>query len=559
MEFRKRYHFFRLTQPTLWVIAASIFFITVQWLYNYILWHTDGNIPPSAGDSFNYLFNIHKFAVGQRFLSIPNELATGAFNYFYGLISIIFHLQPDTIYYLGFFFSKVALLWALIYFFYSVSLPETTIAILLLILGAFSGTGEIHGFYWAVPSLWMVIVFLILLGMAFRKIAWWLIVPVAFFLVNVHPMANYLIVIVAGMYGLLSLLRTNTGHLLRLILVLLVVVLANQLYVIEISRARTLGASQLNNVAEVSKAFVSKVDPAGGEVRAPAESPSAQAPVSVILWTNVTQKIKNDSASSDYSTVYLQKQLIQWFPSLPVFWNAYLAFFFTIPYSYIVFVPLLILIIYLVFQRPNWPIISLFIVSFLVSLAALSHPQGYRAILFLWPATLMVLGLGVARGILQKKALAIMSIRIPARIIKAISIVFLVSLLVLWLGYSGFFLNRIARAASGHWDTTCVQEILAKSRPTEPIYYSGYDLSSSAMIAHGLYERQNIEYMQWGQYISSEQLPKVFILDRYLSRDPTTAIGQEKVRDTISQIEREYNLKRTERSCGAYTYWLLNK
>lgn len=187
------------------LLISSFFFLAWKYFFLHILWK-GRLLAPEPDDSYTYISHIASVIDCQRVLFCETpfiSLQTGS-GYIYlsyriilGIFGRITSISPETIYYLSFYAGTLLLLLALIPFIKIFTSDKKLLPYALFFLALYHGMGEIHGFYWVVPSFFATCLFFILATFILSKKEFptWPFLLIALFYTYFHPMSVYLIAI----------------------------------------------------------------------------------------------------------------------------------------------------------------------------------------------------------------------------------------------------------------------------------------------------------------------------------------------------------------------------
>ena len=378
-------------------VFVSLLFLFFQILISYILWHRTGDIPPGFGDSLIYIYGINKLIIHHNlfpytyYLNFSEHFTYIGYNSLMGVLGILTGFSGEKIFHYSFFFGKIVLLLALVYLLKGLFAKEKKATILsLLFLAFFVGDGSIHGFFWVVPSFFMVIIFFILFGLILdeRHNSYWLLVPLSFFYVTIHPISSYSVIIFI-IFTALSFfwykemfrksLKITTLLTASVIIFQIVIALTSQysyLYYkdsIAVPNSYVEFENKNNSINSLAYSISSMKDT------------SANSNIIQDSVPNISFKLFNKQIEK--SMTYFSKYL----PSMANEWNSYYSWFYRIP-------PLLILLCYSIYSnyragRKN--LLGLYFSSLFFSLGSIIHPFGGRSIIFLFPITIILFAAGV--------------------------------------------------------------------------------------------------------------------------------------------------------------------
>lgn len=225
-----------------WIILAAAFFILWKFFLIYSLWD-DRHIPPGPDDSYIYILHIDSTLRCDNFLSCQERAFAfdtyGGFDHlsyriFLGTIGKILGLDATATYHLSFYLGTLLLIPALIFFLLRLdSRAKGLVAFSLFTLALYNGSGSYHGFFWVVPSFFVFLIFLIILGILLddtiqRWYHWFfLLLPLAIY---THVLGLYFLAVLPIFFILYSLL-TRTFHKLLLKKILFLFGVAIAVYV----------------------------------------------------------------------------------------------------------------------------------------------------------------------------------------------------------------------------------------------------------------------------------------------------------------------------------------
>lgn len=159
-----------------WLVAlAAAYFLAAQLWMSWAVWQRTGNAPPEPDDSYAYITGIQLIArYGTPLPDLPGlpreqVLDTGmahvTYNLALGMIARATGCSPECVYFASFFVGKAVLLGALLFLFSRVRLSSEEQAGALAVLAMYAGDPATHGFYWVVPSFWLLVAFLVVAGL----------------------------------------------------------------------------------------------------------------------------------------------------------------------------------------------------------------------------------------------------------------------------------------------------------------------------------------------------------------------------------------------------------
>lgn len=437
--------------------AAAIVFLGYQLWISAAIWERRGNIPPGFDDSYSYIFDIRKVVEYETLLpetAYPprySHLKDLSYNYLLASAASLSGIPPAEVYRISFFAGKLVLLLVLLHLLLTLDGDRLVAAGALGALAAFSGGPEFHGFYWVVPSFWLLCTFLFWVSeMAGRVRCRGAVLTLSGLLGgSLHPIGPYLVAPLGLFFVLLRILdRRDPSWPAR-------------------SRSFFWIASGVLAAALLPAALA----------RLPHFEDIRSAPPHAVIWLGGgwPDLDSEGSAAGDARTVSL-------FPGLAGVWRTYLRFFLS-PFPLILLLGALGLIVR--FRR--WPLLALFLATLLFTLASTVHPYASRTCLFLWPATLMVLG---AAPVLGFREICLRTTRRSFRIALATCAVgALAALFVAWHSYNRTLIEASRRFAGASWNEECAGHLLSRTEgSSRPVYY-GSKYSVSTFLSAGLERR----------------------------------------------------------------------
>jgi len=382
------------------IILASTAFLAYQLYINFTIWDRTGNIPPGFGDSLGYIFGIEKVAKYHNlFPQIPYfgnyKLQPAHFSYFgynliFGFLGIILNTSGYNIFFYSFIFGKLVLLISCILLLKSL-LPDskTVVAFVLLSLGLFVGDGSIHGFFWVVPSFWMLVLFFLLITIinSPQKIKIFPVFLLCLLYITVHPLSIFSIFIFTT-YNIFLFIFTKKIHK-KAITVTAILVISAILWQICILGIPSLNKNN-NTPATPPKTVIQTIKEINNASNK-AQTNSVLYITKNIKKDDVVQQISNSAPSlpqvkifdellkKNSETTTIQKT------SFIAAWNSYFSWFFRLPF-------LLIILfggVYLSAKKKRWDLLSLYLSCLSFTLISMINPMGHRSILFLFPVTII--------------------------------------------------------------------------------------------------------------------------------------------------------------------------
>lgn len=354
-----------------WIIAASIFFIIWKFFLIGILW--DGrSIAPEPDDSYEYIARIAAVSECQSGLFCPytgvsmydhSGFAYLSYGLVFGLIGKAFSLTPENTFYLSFYLGTIILAIALPFFLYAFTQRRSLIALSIIFLAFYHGTGESHGFFWVVPSFYSVVLFFILFRFITSKqlqLGTYLLVSLlAITYAFTHPISIYLVFFFPLYLGVHFYFTKNYSSLeVKKVLFVLIVVLGSagiqSLYLAQASQLNYYGiGSSINQARQVMDDFT-RVN--GSQYH---------------FNYNVVQTEARGLLASRIDTLHAT------------------YFRYILPHWIIIFP--FILSLWMLQYRREFRLLAFYLSSFFFFIVAtLFHEFGFRSAIILWPATYLI-------------------------------------------------------------------------------------------------------------------------------------------------------------------------
>lgn len=359
-----------------WIIAASVFFIVWKFFLIGVMWE-GRSIPPEPDDSFQYIANIASVSECHTglFCPYPGISMTDAsgFTYltyriFFGTLVRLTGLSPDIIFHVSFYIGTILLTLLLPVFLKSFTGNKHLLAWTILFLSLYHGTGETHGFFWVVPSFYLILLFFTLfIYVARNNLNRWLAIGAAVAFTFSHPMGVYLcfvLPIYLGIYWLLS-GKIQVGEMKKVTLIIVMIVLSTvsqTLYLKHFEQIDSYGpGSQLSQ----AKMIVSKLNSDG-------DASETDGPITTYDITNTKNK---GLVSNKIETIN-----IAYFRYVTPHWTAII---------------LLLGVLTLLIIKREYRLVSLYISSLVFFvLATFLSTFGFRSAIVLWPLTYIVYAFG---------------------------------------------------------------------------------------------------------------------------------------------------------------------
>ncbi len=497
--------------------AAALFFLSYQLYLSWSLWQHTGNVPPGFDDSYSYIFDIGKVIEYESLLPRTvypprySHLKDLSYNYLMASMASVLDVRPERVYELSFVAGKLVLLAFLLRLLVTLDKDLLVVAGSLGALAAFSGTPEFHGFYWVVPSFWLLCLFffwiselagpsrgsgLLLLGSGFLG-------------GTMHALGPYLVAPL-GVFLLFSraLDRGDPAWRTR----------CQSFFWIA---AGALAAALIPNLLAILPQY--------GDIRA--------APPHAVIWLGGgwPDLDSEGSAAADARTISL-------LPGYAGVFRSYLRF--------VLFPPLLAFLLValgLLVHSRRFRLLALFLATLAFTLATMVHPYASRTCLFLWPSTLMVLGAAPALGwrlvssTTRRRGIR----RAFAGCAAGAAVVFVIA----WHAYNLTLIEAHRRFGALQWDESCAGYLLARTEANRhPVFY-GSKYAVSAFLTQGLHRRQALplsELSSAAQGLGSAE--KIWaVLD-----DPGSSVPQAEDKFRVVETLRESGLDVERRECGLF-------
>ena len=358
-----------------WLIGAIVFFILWKFFLIHILWQ-DRAVPPEPDDSYNYIAQITSIADCKLFqecssTTISTHYSSGfyylSYRLFFGLLAHLTGLSSEAIYHLSFYIGTLFLAFILYPFLQIFSKDKNLIAWSIVFLSFYHGLGEIHGFFWVVPSFFSVLLFFTLVTLILREevpFKIWLWLPLSLLYTFSHPMSFFLIFTIPLFLVIFSLftLRINPVFWKRMFFVGSVVLLASS-----IPNYLSLQNSTENDVYSIKGTII--------QAQSAVENPIPEEKTAI-------QSLKSTGRKSHLSET--ERFLHQ---KVGILQNVYFHWIFP---HWILIVLFLLCSLLLVYKHA-FAILSFYIACFLFFiLATFLNPFGFRAAITLWPLTYII-------------------------------------------------------------------------------------------------------------------------------------------------------------------------
>lgn len=190
-------------------IFSAIFFLIWRFFFNFLLWQ-NRILPPEPGDSFNYLNYIRSIKIG--YVNLTSDYTI--YSFILGNIAKIFSLSPEVVFRYSFWFGLVILTVVFWFLFKKLKFSWIQTSLSFIFLAFYTGHGAFHGFYWVVPSFFLLIAFFYLFAniISDKKINWWFVGLVSFVYPLIHGMGVFslaIFIFYVGFYLFFSFLNSK--------------------------------------------------------------------------------------------------------------------------------------------------------------------------------------------------------------------------------------------------------------------------------------------------------------------------------------------------------------
>lgn len=358
------------------ILLAMSFFLIWKFLLVSVLWQ-DRTTPPEPDDSYAYISTIasasacpHTFLCSQQTQAFVSDYASYiefSYRIILGGTARILNLSPEKMYEASFYIGTILLAGALFIFLRSLTKNSTIISLSILALALYHGSGEIHGFYWVVPSFFMTLLFFYIMAFIMRdqtpKHQFWLALFLVPTFISMHPMSGYILIIpilYAGIHSALE--RKINWHTIKktaFIIIVGVLSLAMQsFFMAQKGQGDPYGIQSLfSNAISILSQF--------------------RTDTTALVSYDIT---KNTNSTPAIAESYLDNRV----KTMQV---AYFSWFFP---HWIVAVPFMG-ILFLLYQKKEYRILSIYIASltfFIIS--TILNQFGFRTGVILWPITYII-------------------------------------------------------------------------------------------------------------------------------------------------------------------------
>lgn len=350
-----------------WIIAASIFFIVWKFFLIGILWD-DRLIAPEPDDSYEYIARIAAISECHDGLICPytgvsmydhSGFAYLSYGLIFGLIGKIFSLSPEKTFYLSFYIGTTILAIVLPFFLSAFTQRRSLVALSVIFLAFYHGTGESHGFFWIVPSFYTVVLFFLIFRLVTstkqRLSTYAVIIAVSIIYTFMHPISIYLVFLLPlYLYIHFFFSRKYSSLEIKKVLLVLFVVLGSA----SIQSFYLAHISQLNYYGFSGSMF--------------------QARQAISAFTHEeTSYYFNYSVTKKDNTSFLKNRI----DTLQITYFRYI-----LPHWIMIF-PFMFMLWILYFYR-KFQLLALYLSTFFFFITAtLFHQFGFRSAIILWPVT----------------------------------------------------------------------------------------------------------------------------------------------------------------------------
>jgi len=379
------------------IILAMSFFLIWKLLLVSILWQ-DRATPPEPDDSYSYISTIasasacpHSFLCNQQeqaFVSNYSSYIQFSYRIILGGTARILNFSPEKMYEASFYIGTILLAGALLLFLRSLTKNPVIISLAILALTLYHGSGEIHGFYWVVPSFFMILLFFCIMAFVMEdqppKYQFW----TTFFLVPIfigtHPMSGYFLIIPIIYTGIQSIFEKKIiWHTARKSLFILII----------------------GSLSIVTQSFVmaekGQSDPYGMRALLPKAAfilSQFQADTNTIVSYNITKKSNPAVAVSQEETTITSKSTESYLDNrMQTLRIAYFGWFFP---HWVIILPFMG-ILFLLYWKKEYKILSIYTASLIFFISSTIFNQfGFRTGIILWPITYTIYAFGLYHVIL---------------------------------------------------------------------------------------------------------------------------------------------------------------
>lgn len=455
-----------------WMTVAVLVFIIWKFTLITIMWH-DRSLPPEPDDALIYSGHIYSVSHCPTILceypgiSLSHSAGYIYFSYrvLWGILAKIIPLEPIAFLRLTFYLGILMLVPVLMVLLSRLTREKKLISFSLGILALFFGGGVYHGFFWVVPSFFSVLLLLLacalVLGKPTRRtyISLALVIPT---FVLMHPISIYLLAILPLFTVILSLCsRRWEKNLFKNVCIAVAIGIIAYAPLLVITK---------NNVGPFSKEMATAVNRSFHS-----QIPSSSTP-------GVTEQI-GPPAQPPTARQFMRYFVLS--PSVRIFYNDYVKYLFPHPLALLPFV----LIVYALLRYRQTKLLALYASALIFTLAATIHPEGFRALIILWPITFMMYGFGFwfTFRLIQDTVRN----RGSQRLLTALTSVALAVFILLNVAYSLLFSITMMTKDNFAIDHQFSDYLIARTAPSDPIASFSKDLLSYQMNTELITRPQN--------------------------------------------------------------------
>ena len=288
---------------------------------------------------------------------------------------------------------------SLVYFLKKLFPKENIMVVVsIFLLSFFFGDFDTHGFFWVVPSFFMLLIFFVLLGLILgkNKLANLPTFLLTLFYTIVHPISLYSTIIFI-FFTLFSyfFIKDKFRRSLKITCLLILSAVLFQFIIFTTSEY-----SQLFYKPYIDTSTNIK----GGEKSVESGINLSQANFATSSNFkknnfNAANKITNPIPSISFKLFQNQIEgmlviISKYLPSVVGSWNSYFGWFYRIP----VLFPIFIASFYINYKKKRYALLFMYLSCFLFTLGCLINPFGERSIIFLFPVTIILIATGITDG-----------------------------------------------------------------------------------------------------------------------------------------------------------------
>ncbi len=367
------------------ILLSISFFLIWKFFLIALLWQGRFS-PPEPDDSYSYISTISSASLCQD--SFLCNQYTGAvvsdyssyiqlsYKIIFGGFAKTFSLSPHATYEISFYIGTILLAGALLIFLRSFTKNTILISLCLFFLALCHGSGEIHGFYWVVPSFFSTLLFFLIAAFIIddspHPLQYWTLPILIALFIFMHPLSAYFLLILP-LYAFIQSLferKISTQTIKKIITVSIIGILFIYIQSVLMEKNGQNDPYGIQIVLPQITTTLSKIQHGDKEIDS-----------SYSIITN------NENAPEQRNTSYL-------FHRIQTMKTAYFQWFF--PHWIIIF-PFLLLL-YLLYKNRAYKIISLYLATLIFFVASTLFNQfGFRSAIILWPMTYIIYALGLSR------------------------------------------------------------------------------------------------------------------------------------------------------------------